>query len=267
MNCGESIAVQELAKNFGESQALAGISFSLSANEVLGVIGPSGSGKSTLLRCIDLLELADSGIIDFWSEARLSFNNGEATLAADGINYVGLRVIDSHLSQIRSRVGYVAQGLNLWNERSVLDNLTLGPRIVLGINGDDLRIRAVELCRSFNLYDKLNAPAWQLSGGQRQRVALLRALMMRPRLLLLDEVTSALDPVLTFDIMTLVQNLRSEIAMILVTHHIDFASRVCDRLLFMTEGNVVQLDTPEVLESAPATPEVERFLGILRAAR
>jgi polar amino acid transport system ATP-binding protein len=262
------LRVDNICKSFGSTSVLRSISFALHEREILGVIGPSGGGKSTLLRCLDMLETIDQGRIDYHGPHNLS-------VAADGVSGLTARgdgenqpISEQTINALRRDIGLVFQGFNLWEERTVLGNLVLAPMVVLGQTHDAASAEARRLCERFGLADKVDARVWQLSGGQRQRVAIIRALMMQPKLILLDEITSALDPVLTVEVMQAIRQLRDEgLTMILITHHIEFASSLCDRILFLSEGRAVQIDTPENLRKSPATEEVKRFLDILRAAR
>lgn len=263
----EILRVGGICKRFDSNEVLRGVSFALREREILGVIGPSGGGKTTLLKCLDLLESIDAGRIEYHGPHNL-------VVTANGVT--GLREAESAshplsedtINTLRQDIGLVFQGFNLWEERTVMGNLTLAPMVVLGARRSVSEAKAVDLCRQFGLADKAHAKVWQLSGGQRQRVAVIRALMMQPKLMLLDEITSALDPVLTVEVMQAIRKLRDQgLTMILVTHHIEFASSLCDRILFLSEGRAVQLDTPENLRKRPATEEVRTFLEILRAAR
>jgi polar amino acid transport system ATP-binding protein len=262
------LVVDDIEKSFADTPVLRGISFALKEKEILGVIGPSGGGKTTLLRCLDLLETIDRGRIDYYGAHNLSVtSNGLSDVRVNDQNE--RRPISEHaVNALRRDIGFVFQGFNLWNERTVLRNLVLAPTVVLGHSHDAASAKARELCERFGLANKLDAKIWQLSGGQQQRVAIIRALMMRPRLILLDEITSALDPVLTVEVMQAIKQLREEgLTMILVTHHIEFASSLCDRILFLSQGCAVQIDTPENIRNYPVTNEVRRFLDILTAAR
>ena len=263
-----ALMVDGIWKSFGQTTVLQGISFALKEKEILGVIGPSGGGKTTLLRCLDLLETIDQGRIDYHGPHNLFVAaSGVSGLKASGDGETQ-PIFENTINALRRDIGFVFQGFNLWEERTVLGNLILAPMVVLGHNREVASAKARELCEMFGLGDKLNARVWQLSGGQRQRVAIIRALMMQPKLMLLDEITSALDPVLTVEVMQAIRQLRDEgLTMIIVTHHIEFASSLCDRVLFLSEGRAVQIDTPENLRKSPATDEVRRFLDILRAAR
>ena len=261
------LALVGVSKSFGSTRALDAISFEVSEGEIIGVIGPSGSGKTTLLRCIDLVSDFDHGTIKYWGQYEVSASPDGPTLKVDGETDLDL-LEDDAATSIRRDIGYVFQGFNLWEDRSVLSNLTLAPRIVGKVRRQEAEHSAAELCREFGLEDKLRARPWELSGGQRQRVALVRALLMHPRVLLLDEITSALDPVLTFDVMEAVRKLQQKrMTMIIVTHHLHFASRLCNRMAFLEDGRCVQIDTPEALQLSPATPSVTRFLEILEKTR
>lgn len=261
------LALVGVSKSFGAIRALDSISLNVSEGEIVGVIGPSGSGKTTLLRCIDLLGEFDDGIINYWGQYDISTSPNGTTVRAIGEPEADL-LADDVATRIRRDIGYVFQGLNLWEDRSVFNNLTLAPRIVGKMRRQDVEDRAAELSKEFGLEEKLRARPWELSGGQRQRVALVRALLMNPRILLLDEITSALDPVLTFDVMDAVRKLQQKrMTMIIVTHHLHFASRLCNRIAFLENGRCVQIDTPDALQSNPATPSVSRFLEILEETR
>jgi polar amino acid transport system ATP-binding protein len=260
------LQVSNIHKSFGNSPVLQDVSFDLQDKEILGIIGPSGSGKSTLLRCLNLLEVIERGVIDYPQFLRVSIHQDGAPRILSAHN-VDLAVPDA-VSELRRQVGLVFQGLSLWEERTVLDNLTLAPRIVLRRARAEVEEEAIELCKSYGLLDKVHSKIWRLSGGQKQRVAILRSLMMHPRILLLDEITSALDPKLTVDIMRTIQELRNNgLAMILVTHYIEFASSVCDRIMFLSEGRVIQVDAPQILRESPASEDVKLFLDVLRTAR
>jgi ABC-type polar amino acid transport system ATPase subunit len=256
--------INGLIKSFGQHVVLRDVSFRLTKGEALGIIGPSGSGKSTLLRIIDLLDIFEQGSIQYFESILLNVNAGEALVKRNGL-------VDDDRSrlfrELRRRMGVVSQGLNLWEDRTVLENITLAPLVVLREPHDSVIERAEALCHKFGLSLKINSRIWQLSGGQKQRVAIIRALMMKPELMLLDEITSALDPLLVLDVMEAIRSLRSEgISLILVTHHIEFACSLCDRILFLQDGEVVQIGTPAQLRDESADPRVLAFLETIRAA-
>jgi ABC-type polar amino acid transport system ATPase subunit len=265
---GEILSVHEVWKRFGQVEVLRGVSFVLRQGEILGVIGPSGGGKTTLLRCLDLLETLDGGQINYRGSHNLMVVSDDARgLRSDSGTDKG-PLSEDGTNALRKDIGFVFQGFNLWEERTVLGNLVLAPMVVLAQPRGAAEERARELCRQFGLGDKIEAKVTQLSGGQRQRVAIIRALMMEPKIMLLDEVTSALDPVLTVEVMQAIRQLREKgLTMIVVTHHLEFASSLCDRIMFLSRGEAVQIDTPENLRSAPASPEVKQFLEVLRDAR
>jgi ABC-type polar amino acid transport system ATPase subunit len=262
------LRLDSISKSFGATLVLAGVSFELQPGEILGVIGPSGGGKSTLLRCINLLEHPDEGRLEVTGSWVIDFGADLFPAVTRAGESSWGRLTEEIENQLRRTIGMVFQGFNLWEERTVLENLILAPRVVLEKTRAEAVSEAEGLCRQYGLETKLHLDAWRLSGGQRQRVAIMRALMMKPKILLLDEVTSALDPVLTVEVMQVIRGLRDAgLAMILVTHHLEFASSLCDRLLFLDLGRIVQIDPPEVMRRSPASPEVKRFLQILTSAR
>jgi polar amino acid transport system ATP-binding protein len=251
------LIARDLVKGFDGRSALAGVSLDLREGEVLSIIGPSGSGKTTLLRCLALLDSAESGTIE-WPIVDVTW---DPTLVRGGM-------LEKLGNRLHRSVGVVFQGLNLWDTRSVWDNLTLAPRLVLGLNDATLRSRADDLCARLDIVTLMDSWAWQLSGGQRQRVALARALMMQPKALLLDEVTSALDPLLTVQIMHFLRELRAEgMTMIVVSHHVEFAAAMSDRMMFLSGGQVGQIGTPDEVLGHPATDEVAKFVAALREVR
>jgi len=253
------LKVEGLRKSFGKLRVLEGLSFSLSVGQILGVIGPSGSGKTTLLRCLDMLEPLDEGCIEF---AKFG-----AVVGAGGSVEEIPTLVGNRPEILRQRIGFVFQAFNLWSDRSVLQNLTLAPRVVLGMSRLDASSRALQLLERFDLGDKLNSKTWELSGGQRQRVAIVRALMMDPEILLCDEVTSALDPVLAYGVLQMIRALSEEgLTMIVVTHHIEFASSLCDRIAYLDRGQFLQIGTPREVAFEPVSAEIREFLKVLRAA-
>ena len=219
----------------------------LAEHEVKVLIGASGSGKSTLLRSINLLE----GIDD-----------GQILLEGKDITAVGVNA-----DQVRAQISSVFQAFNLFPHLTVLQNITLAPRKVHGVDKATAESEAMELLERFGLADKAHQYPDLLSGGQQQRVAILRAVITKPKVLLLDEVTSALDPILIAEVLALISELKSQgMTMMIATHEMGFAKRVADQVLFLKNGKILESDSPtEVLEN-PKTAELSDFLGALRQA-
>lgn len=243
----QMLDVINLRKSYGSDLVLQDISVALAEHEVKVLIGASGSGKSTLLRCINLLE----GIDD-----------GQILLDGQDITAVGVNP-----DSIRSKIGSVFQAFNLFPHLNVLQNITLAPRKVHGIAKPDADASAMHLLERFGLADKAKQYPDLLSGGQQQRVAILRAVITKPKVLLLDEVTSALDPILIAEVLTLISELKAEgMTMMIATHEMGFAKRVADQVLFLHHGQIVESGSPtEILES-PKSAELQSFLGALREA-
>lgn len=243
----EVLRLERLRKSFGEELVLADIDLAVSEHSVTVLIGASGSGKSTLLRCVNLLEQIDDGQI--W-------------LDGQDISAVG---VDSDV--VRRRIGTVFQQFNLFPHLSVIDNITLAPRVVHGVAAEQARESAMALLDRFGLGQKADGYPDRLSGGQQQRVAILRAISTNPRLLLLDEVTSALDPVLVAEVLSLVAELRSEgMTMVIATHEMGFARRVADQVGFLHHGVLREIGSPERVLDAPETAELQQFLTSVREA-
>ena len=242
------IATRNLKKSFGELTVLAGVDFSVCRDQVLALFGPSGSGKSTFLRCLNLLEFPDSGEI-LWK--------------GDPVDYRRMR--PTELSRHRRKMGMVFQHFYLFPHRNVLENVIEGPVQVLGVPARTAREQGIALLEQVGLGEKAMAWPDQLSGGQKQRVAIARALAMNPEVLLLDEVTSALDVEMVSGINDLLTGLAaSGMTMVVVTHDLGFARRVADRLCFFDEGRIVESGTPkEVLEN-PESPRLIDFLSAVQ---
>jgi ABC-type polar amino acid transport system ATPase subunit len=235
------VRAEQIHKSFGDNVVLDGIDLEVSAGETLVVIGPSGSGKSTLLRCINLLEPIQSGRIFFEGEE---------------ITGKGVRV-----DQVRQRIGIVFQQFNLFPHLRVMDNLTLGARRVKKIPRREAEKRARVLLERVGLPEKERAYPHQLSGGQQQRVAIARALVMSPHVMLFDEVTSALDPELVGEVLVVMRDLaRTGMTMIVVTHEMQFAREVGDRLIFMDEGKIVEQGIPADILDRPKQERTRQFL-------
>jgi polar amino acid transport system ATP-binding protein len=245
----ELLVVEELHKSFGRLEVLRGIDLALAEHEVVCMIGASGSGKSTLLRCVNLLEPVDAGRI---------------VLAGDEITAAGVDV-----NRVRRGIGIVFQAYNLFPHMSVLANVTLGPRKALGLSKASAATRADELLARFGLSEKRNDYPDRLSGGQQQRVAIVRALAMQPQLLLLDEVTSALDPELVAEVLEVIRELATEgMTMLIATHEMSFARDVAARVCFLDEGVILEEGPPEQIFRAPREPRTQQFLQrIVEAGR
>lgn len=241
------LEIKNLRKSFGDNLVLDNINFEIDTHEVKVLIGASGSGKSTLLRCVNLLE---------------SIDDGEIYLDSLEISEFG---IDK--DEIRSKIGSVFQSFNLFPHLTVMQNLVLAPILVHKVSKVEAENRAKELLGRFGLSEKAHQYPELLSGGQQQRVAILRAIMTKPRLLLLDEVTSALDPVLIAEVLTLISELKSEgITMIIATHEMGFAKQVADQVLYLKNGQIVESGTPNEIFDSPKSVDLQEFLGALRSA-
>ncbi|MFI7607587.1 amino acid ABC transporter ATP-binding protein [Micromonospora sp. NPDC049366] len=236
------VAVRGLQKSFGPVHVLKDVDLTVSAGEVVVVIGPSGSGKSTLCRCLNRLEVADGGSIEI---------DGEP-LPAEG----------RRLANLRADVGMVFQSFNLFGHRTVLDNVTLGPTKVRRTPKAAAREHALALLDRVGIADKADRYPAQLSGGQQQRAAIARALAMRPKVLLFDEPTSALDPEMVNEVLDVMVSLAAEgMTMIVVTHEMGFARRAADRVVFMDDGRIVESGTPDEFFAAPRTERARDFLS------
>jgi len=235
------IALNEVKKSFGAIPVLKGVTFSVDKGEVATLIGASGSGKSTALRCIDRLETVDSGRIEVASH----------------------RVDDPKLDlrKLRLDVGIVFQSYNLFPHLTIGENVMLAPRSVKRIGKSEARDLAAHALNRVGLGDKVDNYPEQLSGGQQQRAAIARSLAMEPKVMLFDEVTSALDPKLTGEVLRVIEQLAtSGMTMIMVTHEMNFARKVANKVVFMHHGLVHEQGTAEIL-NAPSTPELQDFLS------
>jgi polar amino acid transport system ATP-binding protein len=236
------LALRGVSKYYGERCVLAGIDLEVGEGEAIALIGASGSGKSTLLRCIDLLEDIDDGDI---------YLDGEA-ITDPGSDPV----------PVRRRLGLVFQAFNLFPHRCVLDNVTLGAIHAQRMGREEARANAHALLERFGLAGRERDFPDRLSGGQQQRVAIMRALMTRPRALLLDEVTSALDPELVGEVLAIIRELKSDgMTMLIATHEMDFARDFADEVCFLDGGRIVERGVPEQIFGDPAAPATRRFLA------
>lgn len=246
-NSDQSFAVniQGLRKSFGNHEVLKGIDLQVRSGEVIAIIGKSGSGKSTLLRCINGLETFESGVLKVHDQ-ELAHKNSVA------------------MRSLRQRVGMVFQSFNLFPHLSVKKNIMLAPGLVKKKGGDELQKMTEGLLKKVGLTEKIDAYPDQLSGGQQQRVAIARALAMNPDILLCDEITSALDPELVGEVLSVIESLAQQgMTLLMVTHEMNFARKVSDRVIFMHEGVIHEVSTPDEIFRNPKTPELQKFLSSL----
>jgi len=244
-----ALRLEGVRKSFGDHEVLRGIDLELEDHEVVCLIGASGSGKSTLLRCVNLLEPIDDGRI---------FLGGEE-LTRPGVD----------VNAVRRRIGIVFQAFNLFPHMTVLRNVTLAPRDVLGLPRAEAEERALELLARFGLEHRRDEYPDRLSGGQQQRVAIVRALAMRPELMLLDEVTSALDPELVAEVLNVIRELaEGGMTMLIATHEMGFARDIAKRVCFLDDGQILEQGTPQQIFASPAEPRTQQFLErIIEAGR
>lgn len=241
------LEISNVQKSFGSEHVLTDVSLTVPEHTATVLIGSSGSGKSTLLRCINLLETVDDGSI-FLDDQEIS----DPLIDVDAI---------------RRKLGMVFQSFNLFPHMTVLDNITLAPQRVHGATPEKARIDALELLERFGLSAKADQYPDRLSGGQQQRVAIIRSLAVRPRLLMLDEVTSALDPVLVNEVLSLVRDLKSDgMTMVLATHEMGFATQVADQVCFLESGRIVERGTPEQVIHNPQNERTQEFLARVHQA-
>lgn len=249
----EVLRINNIKKSFDNQEVLKDISLSINKGEVVSIIGPSGSGKSTLLRCATLLEEMDGGELIYLNEKIVEDNNGTVTYASD-----------SKLREVKSIFGLVFQNFNLFPHYSVLKNIIDAPISVQKRNKDEVIKEAKKLLEKMGLQDKKDAFPYQLSGGQQQRVSIARALALNPEILFFDEPTSALDPELTGEILKVIRSLAEEdMTMVIVTHEIEFARKVSDRVIFMADGLIVEEGPPSEIIDNPQNPRTQAFLSRL----
>lgn len=249
MSEAPALVLESIRKSFGPNEVLKGIDLSVTPHEVVCLIGASGSGKSTLLRCTNLVEPVDSG--------RVVVEGEEIT--AEGVD----------ANRVRRRIGIVYQSFNLFPHMTVLRNITLAPREALKMDRKTAEDYATSLLERFGLADRRDEYPDRLSGGQQQRVAIVRALAMRPSIMLLDEVTSALDPELVAEVLNVIRELAGEgMTMLIATHEMGFARDIADRVCFLEEGRILEQGPPEKIFSSPENPRTARFLRrIIEAGR
>mgnify|MGYP002561660787 FL=1 len=248
------LEVKNIHKNFGKTQVLKGISFSLEKNEVISILGSSGSGKTTLLRCLNFLETPDKGSI--------SISGKEIFNADDKVKKSDKQIRQNHL-----HFGLVFQSFNLFPQYTVMKNLTIASELLAkkdktGVTKEQINARAMELLKEVGLTEKANSYPCELSGGQQQRVAIARALSLNPDVLCFDEPTSALDPELTGEVLRVIRELKNtDTTMIIVTHELGFARNVSDRIIFMADGVIEEEGTPDELFDSPKSEKTRAFLS------
>ncbi len=236
------LEIKDVHKSYGHNEVLKGVSISVKRHEVVCLIGASGSGKSTLLRCVNQLE---------------QVNGGEITIDDDTVTGAGV-----DLNRLRRDVGIVFQSYNLFPHMSVMENITLAPIRVAGVKRKDAEERAMALLNSVGMSDKAKAYPDMLSGGQQQRVAIVRALAMEPRIMLLDEITAALDPELVGDVLEIVRDLAHQgLTMMLATHEMGFAKEVSSQVCFLEQGQILEKGSPKEIFENPHEPRTQQFLS------
>ena len=276
------IKVKRLHKQFGNQKVLQGVDFSVNKGDVISIIGPSGCGKSTLLRCINLLEMPDAGEIIF--DGKYLYKNEGYFLKKDLREYkVGTpeynelynkiakirheehqidKAVSKSLNEVRCHIGMVFQQFNLFPHLTVLENLTIAPVSLKKIKKTDAEETALELLKKVGLEEYANKYPSVLSGGQKQRVAIVRALAMKPDVMLFDEPTSALDPEMVGEVLAVMSDLaKSGMTMIVVTHEMEFAKSVSNRLVFMADGKILEDGMPEEIFSKPKSARLQDFLS------
>jgi polar amino acid transport system ATP-binding protein len=242
-----ALVLENVHKSFGKAEVLRGIDLAVDEHQVVCLIGSSGSGKSTLLRCVNLLEPIDEG--------RILVFGRDLTDPAVNVN------------DVRKEIGIVFQAFNLFPHMTVLSNVTIGPRKALNLARAQAEERALELLGRFGLADRRDDYPDRLSGGQQQRVAILRALAMQPKLMLLDEVTSALDPELVSEVLQLIRELaEGGMTMVVATHEMGFARDIADRVCFLDAGVILEEGPPDRIFTAPREPRTQQFLARIVAA-
>lgn len=246
------VAIRDLNKAFGDLEVLKGISFSAREGEVISLIGSSGSGKSTLLRCINMLEVPNSGTV--------AIDGEEIKLRGDGPRR---QIADEHqIRRIRSELGMVFQSFNLWAHLTILENVMEAPLVVQRRDRREVEQEALDMLAKVGIRDKADSYPNQLSGGQQQRAAIARALCINPRVMLFDEPTSALDPELEAEVLRVIKVLADEgRTMVLVTHDMEFARSVSDRVIFLHQGLIEEEGTPEEVFGATRSERLRQFLN------
>jgi len=236
------ITVKDLHKKFGDNHVLRGVNYHVAPGEKIVIVGPSGSGKSTFLRCLNLLDTPSSG--EIWFDGQLITDS------------------KTNINRVREHMGMVFQHFNLFNNLTIMDNITLAPVKLKKMNKEEARETALKLLERVNLLEKADAYPAQLSGGQKQRIAIVRSLAMNPKVMLFDEPTSALDPEMVGEVLDVMKELAdSGMTMVVVTHEMGFAREVATRVLFMDEGNIMEENTPQEFFSNPQCSRLREFLS------
>ena len=236
------LKISNLHKSYGKNEILKGINLEVKKGEILVILGPSGCGKSTLLRCINGLEEINLGEIYFKNE----------------------KITNTNLRQIRQKIGMVFQSYDLFSHKNVLENIILAPTIVQKRNKIEVIKEAKELLEKVKLSEKINSYPRELSGGQKQRVAIVRALCMRPEIMLFDEVTAALDPEMVREVLDVMLNLADNgLTMLIVTHEMGFARAIADKIIFLDNGTIVESGSPDEFFTQPKTLRAKEFLKLL----
>ncbi len=236
------ITVKNLHKSFGKVEVLKGIDYNVEKGEKIVIVGPSGSGKSTFLRCMNLLEVPTSG--EIWFDGQLITDP------------------KTNINKVREHMGMVFQNFNLFNNLTILDNITLAPTKLKLMDKEQAQETALKLLKRVNLTEKAEAYPSQLSGGQRQRIAIVRSLAMNPKVMLFDEPTSALDPEMVGEVLDVMKELAdSGMTMVVVTHEMGFAREVGSKVLFVDEGIIMEENTPEEFFKNPKNPRLKDFLS------
>ncbi len=237
------LEIKKLNKSFNNKKVLKNINLNVIEGDRLAIIGPSGCGKSTLLRCINLLEKPDSGNILF-----------------EGVDLIN----NNRLNEIRRHIGMVFQSFNLFDNLTVLDNITLAPVKLKIMDITEATKKAKELLKRFNLIDKINNYPKELSGGQKQRVAIIRTLIMNPKIILFDEPTSALDPEMVLEVENVIKTIANDgMTMIIVSHEMNFIKNVANKVIFLNEGKIVETGTPLDIFENPKDESLKKFIGLI----
>lgn len=232
-----------ITKSYGHLKAISNVSLEIDKHDVVCLLGPSGSGKSTLLRLINGLESLDAGEI-YYKNKLIDYNN------------------EQKIEELRTEIGFVFQSFNLFNNLNVMDNLILAPTSVLKMSKENAKIKAKKLLKRVGLLDKSRAKVSKLSGGQKQRIAIIRSLMMEPKVLLFDEPTSALDPEMVKEVLDVMADLAKEkVTMIIVTHEMNFAKEAANKIVFMDEGEIIEVAKPKAFFTNPQTVRAKSFLS------